>query len=304
MQSLIKFISVAFIMVIGTMSVHATEKLKIIASFSILADITQKIGGDFVDVVSLVDPNADLHQFEPRPTDIKRLLEADIVIVNGLGFEPWLGRLNLATKTAPMQIIASQGVMPLALDRHDHTHTGANDTGPVDPHAWQDVSNVRLYAKNIAAALITRDPDHRARYLENLADYDAALETLDRDIRGALSTIPPEKRKIVTTHDAFGYFEKAYGLAMIAPLGVGSEAQPSAKDVAGIIRQIRDEAIPAIFLETAIDPRLAEQLAAETGVKIGGTLYADTLSQKNGPAGTYIAMMETNIRTLTAALAP
>jgi zinc/manganese transport system substrate-binding protein len=304
MRMLVKRLSLALLIVMGSSQTHAAEKLKIIASFSILADITKAITGDAVDVTSLVEPEADLHHFEPRPHDIKRLLEADLVIVNGLGFEPWLDRVKPKAKKTPLWAVASDGVLPLPFDHHDHSDHSASEAEAVDPHAWQDVNNARLYAKNIATALITLDPDRRALYLENLARYDNALEKLDREVKQAIAAIPPGKRKIVTTHDAFGYFETAYGLKMIAPLGVGIEAQPSAKDIARIIRQIRDEAIPAIFLETAIDPRLAEQLASETGVKIGGTLYADTLSQKNGPAGTYITMMETNIRTLTNALAP
>ena len=304
MRLLIKFISIIFIAALGAVNVHANEKLRIIASFSILADITNEIGGDFVDVTSLVEPGADLHHFEPRPNDIKRLQKADLVLLNGLGFEPWLDRVKASNEKASSWVVASEGVTPLLFDHHDDADHSTRETKAFDPHAWQDVGYARLYAKNIAAALMDRDPDHHALYLENLARYDLQLQKLDRDIRGAIAAIPLEKRKIVTTHDAFGYFEKAYGLTMIAPLGIGSEAQPAAKDLARIIRQIRSEAIPAIFLETAIDPRLAEQLAAETGVKIGGTLYADTLSQKNGPAGTYIAMMETNIRTLSAALTP
>ncbi|MFM8606548.1 MAG: metal ABC transporter substrate-binding protein [Hyphomicrobiales bacterium] len=302
MRMLVKYLSLAFMIVMGSTTTHAAEKLKIITSFSILADITKAIGGDAIDVTCLVEPDADLHHFEPRPHDIKNLLEADLVIVNGLGFEPWLDRVKPSIKRPPLWTIASEGITPLPFDHHDHEDHGASEGEAVDPHAWQNVSHARLYAKNIATALINKDPDHRALYLENLARYDSDLERLDRDIRNAIAKIPPEKRKIVTSHDAFGYFEKAYGLKMIAPLGVGRESQPSAKDMARIIRQIRDEAIPAIFLETAIDPRLAEQLASETGVKIGGTLYADMLSQKNGPAGTYITMMETNIRTLTDAL--
>ena len=302
MSVFLKLLILVILIVTGSSTTHAAEKLKIITSFSILADITKAIGGDAIDVTSLVEPDADLHHFEPRPQDIKNLLEADLVIVNGLGFEPWLDRVKPTTKKAPLWVVASDGVTPLPFAHHDHADHNASEGEAVDPHAWQDVKNARLYAKNIAAALIISDPTHRAFYLENLARYDRDLERLDQEIRNAIEAIPSSKRKIVTSHDAFGYFEKAYGLKMIAPLGVGREAQPSAKDMAQVIRQIRNDAIPAIFLETAIDTRLAEQLASETGVKIGGTLYADTLSQKNDPAGTYITMMETNIRTLTDAL--
>ena len=296
--------SVILLMIMGSIPVSAGERLKVVTSFSILADITKAIGGETVDVESLIEAGADAHMFEPRPADIKRISDADIIIMNGLGFEPWLDRFKLSSGKMPLRVVASEGIVPLAFDHHNHAADSATDHGVFDPHAWQDVSNVRLYGRNIATALSARDPDQRALYDENLARYDAALVKLDQDIRTAIAAIPPARRKLVTTHDAFGYFERAYGIKMIAPLGVAPEAQPSAKDLARIIRQIRAEAVPAIFLETMIDPRLAQQLAAESGAKIGGTIYSDTLSAKNGPAGTYITMMETNIRALTDALAP
>ena len=304
MHHALRIMSVILLMIMGSIPVSADEKLKVVTSFSILADITKAIGGETVDVESLIEAGADAHMFEPRPADIKRISDADIIIMNGLGFEPWLDRFKPSSGKTPLRVIASEGIVPLAFDHQNHADHSASDHEIFDPHAWQDVSNVRLYARNIATALSARDPDQRALYDENLARYDAALVKLDQDIRTAIAAIPPARRKLVTTHDAFGYFERAYGIKMIAPLGVAPEAQPSAKDLARIIRQIRAEAIPAIFLETMIDPRLAQQLAAESGAKIGGTLYSDTLSAKNGSAGTYITMMETNIRALTDALAP
>jgi zinc/manganese transport system substrate-binding protein len=296
--------SVILLMIIGAIPSSAGERLKVVTSFSILADITKAIGGEAVDVVSLIEAGADAHLFEPRPNDIKRLSDADIIIMNGLGFEPWLDRFKSSSGRTPLRVMAAEGITPLDFDDHNHAVDSTSDHEIFDPHAWQDVNNVRIYARNITTALSARDPDHRALYNENLARYDEALLKLDQNIRTAIAAIPPARRKLVTTHDAFGYFARAYGIKMIAPLGVAPEAQPSAKDLARIIRQIRAEAIPAIFLETMIDPRLAQQLAAESGAKIGGTLYSDTLSAKNGPAGTYITMMETNIRALTDALAP
>jgi len=290
--------------IVGASSVEAQtpEKIKVIASFSILADIAREIGGDLTRVDSLVGPDADAHGFEPRPADIQKLMDADLILVNGLGFEGWMDRLVISVGAQSKIVVAAQDVIPL-MGHHDEAH-GPSQEGMSDPHAWQDVGNARLYARTIAMALIDRDPDHRLEYESNLARYDAALLALDQKIRAAIAAIPAERRKIVTSHEAFAYFEKAYGLEMIAPLGVAPEAQPSARDVAAIIAKIRTEHIPALCLETINDPRLIEQIAAETGAKIAGTLYSDTLSQKKGPAGTYIAMMETNIRTLSAALAP
>jgi len=291
----------ALIVLTNCVSALATDRLRIVTSFSILTNLVKEIGGDYVQIESLVEAGNDAHHFEPKPSDIKRLLNADLIIVNGLGFEPWLDRVIIKSKKASDLIIASKNIEPLPFEKADHVHHHSKKVN-VDPHAWQDVSNVRIYVKNIAQALIKRDPDHEVAYQNNLNRYDAELIKLDLNIRDSLNLIPVERRKLVTTHDAFRYFERAYRLEMIAPLGVSAEAELSAKRMARIIRQIREQTIPAIFLETAIDPRLAEQLASETGVKIGGTLYADTLSKENDPAGTYIKMMEANLKTLTKAL--
>lgn len=284
----------------------AAEKIKVVASFSILADITENIGGDRVSVARLVGEGEDAHAFNPSPSNVTDLVRADLIIINGLGFEGWLERLVTSTKNIPKIVVASDGISPLNAndEEHGHSHNHGHDQGELDPHAWQDVANARIYARNIALALVAIDPDHKTVYETNLARYDAELQKLDTTIRNAIAAIPAKNRKLVTTHDAFGYFEQAYGIEMIAALGVATDAQPSAKDIARIIRQIREEAVPAVFLETMIDPRLAQRLSAESGAKIGGTLYSDALSEKNGPAGTYIAMMETNIRELTRALAP
>ena len=271
----------------------AKAPLRVVATMTILADVTRAVGGDRVEVTSLIEPGADPHGFEPSPQQVALIDGADVVIANGLGLEPWLDRLLGATGKVPHLVIASSSVAPLI-----------GMTGTPDPHAWQDVTNARHYARTIASAFAEVDPDGRSVYGVNLARYDADLQALDGRIREAINALPPERHKIVTTHDAFAYFGRAYGLELIAPLGRAADAEPSAKDVATIIRQIRADHIPALFLETALDPRLMNRIAAESGAKIGGTLYADALSAEKGPAGTYIAMMETNIRELTQALAP
>lgn len=306
MKSVIKILLVTLSLQFATHIAIASEKIKIVTSFSILADIIQNIGGDRVSVESLVAAGEDAHAFNPTPTDVTKLARADLVVINGLGFEGWIERLITSTQKLPKIIVASDGIAPLNAeeDKHNHDHSHGHDHGELDPHAWQDVANVRTYAKNIATALASLDPNNKAVYDANLGQYDLKLLQLDTDIRTAVSEIPESRRKLVTTHDAFGYFEKAYGIEMIAALGVANEAQPSAKEIARIIRQIREEAVPAIFLESMIDPRLARRLSTESNVKIGGTLYSDALSEKNGPAGTYIAMMEANIRELKRALAP
>ena len=293
---------IRFLLLIGLISagwlepLQAAEPLRVVASFSILGDIVKQIGGERVVVDTLVGPEEDAHIFDPAPKDAARIAAANLLIINGLGFEGWIDRLIKASGGSPLLVVASEGVMS-----HRATIDGSNI---VDPHAWQDVSNVRLYAQNIEKALISIDPAGENTYKSQLSRYDADLETLDRDIRAALAAIPPDRRKIVTTHDAFGYFSRAYGVEMMAPQGVSTESEPSAKDVARIIRQVKADHIPAVFLENISDPRLAQRIASESGAKMGGKLYSDALSREKEPAGTYIAMMKTNIRELTKALMP
>jgi len=276
--------------------IYAAEPIPVVASFSIVGDIVSHIGGDRVSVDTLVGPEEDAHVFDPAPRDAARIAAAKLVVINGLGFEGWIDRLIKASGGAPKLTIASEGIVS-----HQSTIDGHER---IDPHAWQDVGNVRTYARNIADALIAIDPEGGGLYRANLSSYDDELAGLDQEIRAAISAIPTERRKIVTTHDAFGYFALAYGIEMIAPQGISTEAEASAKDVARIIRQVKSEKIPAVFLENVSDPRLAERIAAESGARIGGKLYSDALSKENAPAGTYIAMMKANIRELTKALMP
>lgn len=276
---------------------QASDRLRVVASFSILADMAQEIGGDRVLVTALVGANADAHSFEPSPQQGAVIAKAQLVIANGLGFEPWLNRLIAATGASPPVIFASAGIVPRL------TEPGNPASSP-DPHAWQNVAFARVYAKNIAEALKSADPEGRDGYDSNLARYDAALQALDAKIRASLASLPIERRKIVTTHDAFFYFGQAYGLELMAPLGLSTEAEPSAQDIATLIRAIKRDKVPAAFLETSINPRLMNQIAVETGARLGGMLYSDALSEEKEPAGSYIAMMEANIRALMQALAP
>ena len=277
-------------------AVYAAEPIPVVASFSILGDIVRQIGGERIRVDTLVGPEEDAHVFDPAPKDAARITAAKLVVINGLGFEGWIDRLIKASGASAYPVVASAGIQThrAIIDGHD----------VIDPHAWQDVGNVRLYARNISQVLIAIDPDGTDFYRTNLAHFDEHLTELDRDIRSAITAIPAQRRKIVTTHDAFGYFSKAYGVEMIAPQGVSTETEASAKDVARIIRQIKAENIPAVFLENIADPRLSQRIAQESGAHIGGKLFSDSLSKENEPAGTYIAMMKANIRDLTKALMP
>lgn len=284
----------------------AQDKLKAVATFSILGDFVKNVGGDRVELTTLVGPDGDAHVYAPTPADGRKLAEAKAVFVNGLGFEGWMNRLIRSSGTKAKVVEAAKGVQTLKAegekhahgDRHGHSHSH----GGVDPHAWQSVPNAKIYITNIRDALIAADPTGKAVYEANATAYLARLDELDKEVRAAVERIPPERRKIITAHDAFAYLKKAYGLDFVAPQGVSTEAEASAKDVARIIQQIRREKIGAVFLENVSDPRLVEQIARETGAKVGGKLYSDALSAEGGPAATYIDMMRHNIRAFSEAL--
>lgn len=278
-------------------------RIQAVASFSVLGDLVARVGGERVEVSTLVGPNGDAHGYAPTPADAGRIGAARLVVVNGLGFEGWLDRLVKASGTKATVVVASKGVKAIEArgDAHGHAHGSGGHGG--DPHAWQDVGNVRLYVAAIRDALVAVDPDGAAVFAENARRYTAELDALDAEVRALLATVPLANRKVITSHDAFGYFAAGYGLRFIAPRGVSTESEPSAKDVARIVRQIKAEAIPAVFLENMTDPRLMERVAKETGARIGGRLYSDALSEPGGPAATYLDMMRHNARALVAALA-
>jgi zinc/manganese transport system substrate-binding protein len=300
----------------------SADKLKAVASFSILGDMVRQVGGDRVEVVTLVSPDSDAHVFDPTPADAKTLAGAQLFFVNGLGFEGWMERLEKSSGFKGTVVVASTGVKPLTMSEeegHHHGEAGAaeeheheehakgedhNEEGEevTDPHAWQDLANGKLYIANIRDGLIAADPEGKAVYEANAAKYLDAIAKEDTVVKAALATLPEARRKIITSHDAFGYFGAAYGLEIIAPEGVSTESEASAQDVARIIRQIKEEKIPAVFLENVTDHRLLDQIARETGAKIGGTLYSDALSGPDGPAPTYLDMFRHNVGTLTAAL--
>src|SRR5215218_2131980 len=280
----------------------AQDKPKVVATFSILADLANNVGGDRVEVATLVGPDGDAHVYSPTPADGRRLADAKLVIANGFKFEGWMSRLIKSSGTKALVVEAARGVEPIKADEHGQDHGHDHGHADVDPHAWQSVANVKRYVMNIRDGLIAADPAGKAAYEANAAAYLERLDALDRDLKAAVEPIPRDRRRIITSHDAFGYFQKAYGVTFVAPQGVSTEAEASAKDVAKIIRQIRREKIPAVFLENVSDPRLLERIAKESGARIGGRLYSDALSGADGPARTYIDMMRHNIRALSAAL--
>jgi zinc/manganese transport system substrate-binding protein len=278
------------------------DKLKVVATFSILGDMVRNIGGERVEVATLVGPNGDAHVYSPTPADGRRLTEAKIVFTNGLKFEGWIDRLVKSSGTGAETIEAAKGVKPLKGEEEGHGHGHDHGHGGSDPHAWQSIGNAKIYAANIRDALIAADEAGKATYQANTASYLKRLDEVEAEVKGLVAKIPPGRRRIITSHDAFRYFEEAYGIDVVAPQGVSTDSEASAKDVARIIQQIKREKIAAVFVENVSDTRLMERIAKETGARIGSQVYSDALSEPNGPAGTYIDMMRHNIRAFSAAL--
>jgi zinc/manganese transport system substrate-binding protein len=279
------------------------KKLPVVATFSILGDLVKNVGGDRVEVTTLVGANVDSHVYSPTPADAKKVGAAKVVFVNGLGFEGWTTRLIKASGTKAPTVTVTKGIKSRKMEEEGHGHGHGHDhKAATDPHAWQSVANAKVYVANIRDGLIAADPAGKAAYEANARASLAKLDALDAEVKDTIGKIPADRRRIITNHDAFGYFGAAYGIEFIAPTGVSTEAAVSAKDVAKIIAQIKKQKIPAVFMENISDPRLMEQIAKESGAKIGGSLFSDALSDEKGPAPTYIDMMRHNLRELSSAL--
>ncbi len=278
-------------------SLAQETKMPVVASFSILGDFIKNIGGDRINLTTLVAAGADAHVYAPTPNDAQKLVQAKVIFINGLKFESWMDRLVASSGTKAAIVTSTKSVNPLkSKDAHDHTH------GAVDPHAWHDIANAKTYSINIRNALIEADPAGKVVYEKNATLYIDKLNILEAEIKTAMVKIPASKRKIITSHDAFGYFAKKYNLEFIAPQGISTDAEASAKDVAKIIRQIKAEKITAMFVENITDPRLLQRIASETGIKIGGTIFSDSLSSESGKAATYMDMMRHNSEQIVQAL--
>jgi zinc/manganese transport system substrate-binding protein len=290
-------------------SVLAQDKAKAVASFSILADFVQKVGGDRVEVTTLVGPDGDAHVYEPKPDDTKAMAASKLVFINGLAFEGWMDRLVESSGYKGPLVKASDGIEAEKMqDDHAHSeekqeHDHDREHGAFDPHAWQSAANAQVYVRNIADALCKAEEADCPLFRANAEAYSKELGALHEEILAAVAKVPEGRRTVITSHDAFGYFSHAYGIRFIAPEGVSTESEASAKDVARLIRQIREDKASALFVENVSDPRLIEQISRETGLKVGGALYSDALSGKGGPAATYIDMMRHNTRLLTEAMA-
>jgi zinc/manganese transport system substrate-binding protein len=281
---------VFLLLVTSAAPVRAQDRLNVVASFSILGDFVRNIGGERVSVTTLVGPDGDVHVYTPAPADAKKIADAKLVVINGLGLEGWLPRLVQSAGSKATLVTASQGITPRRLG------------SDADPHAWQSVANARIYVANIRDALVGVDPANAEIYRANAERYLTKLDALEREVRAAIAQIPQARRKVISTHDAFGYFASAYGIEFIAPQGVSTESEVSARDIARIITQVRAAKIPAVFLENISDDRLMRRISTETGARIGGTLFSDSLTGEKGDAPTYIDMVRHNIKALTSAL--
>lgn len=302
---------------------QSNEPIRVVATFSILGDMVERIGGEHIALTTLVGPDGGAHVYQPTPQDAKAVSGAEILFVNGLEFEGWIDRLTEASGFDGTSVVATAGITPISLDEedehgddhgdehaegedHDHAEEAKgdhdHDHGAFDPHAWQSIPNAVIYVDNITAALAQANPENAAAFYQNRTAFVAELEALDSEIRAQIAAVPQDQRRVVTSHDAFGYFAATYGLEFLAPQGMSTESEASAKDVAALITQIREQSIGAVFVESISDSRLLEQLVSETDATIGGTLYSDALSDPDGPAGTYLEMMHHNLAMLTGAL--
>lgn len=295
-------------------STASADNLKVVASFSVISDLAKNVGGDKIALTTLVGPDGDAHVYEPKPSDAAAVAGADVVLVNGLHFEGFLPRLVEASATKAPIIELTKGVEPLKNAEEDHDHAagethkhegeeaGGHDHGAYDPHAFQSISNAKIYVKNIADAFCTADAANCGSYRTNAADYTRKLDETEADVKAAIASIPENKRLVITSHDAFGYFQHEYGLNFLAPEGISTDSEASAADIVALIKQIKEDKASAIFVENITNPRLIEQIASETKLKVGGTLFSDALSKPDEGAGTYIEMMHHNIDTFKKAI--
>lgn len=268
--------------------------IKVVATFSVLGDMVSQIGGDAVNVTVLVPPDGDAHSYQPRPSDLIAVREARVVVENGLGMEGWIDRLVRAAGGHASIVVAAQGVHPRRM-----TEDGRSIP---DPHAWQDLTNGLLYVSAIADGLSAADPDHATRYQQAADRYAGQIRQTDAWTTEQLSQIPRDHRKIITSHDAFGYFGARYGVDFHAVQGISTDSEPSARDVAVLVKQIKREKIKAVFVENMTDPRLVTALATEAGAAVGGTVYSDSLSPPGGPADTYLGMFRHNVPLFVSAM--
>ncbi|MEZ2129302.1 MULTISPECIES: metal ABC transporter substrate-binding protein [unclassified Sinorhizobium] len=272
----------------------SAETLDVVASFTVLADVVKQVGGDHVKVTSLVGPNGDPHEFEPSPADAKNLNAARVAFVSGEGLEGWMDRLISASGYKGKPVVVSEGVNTRTMEEDGETVT--------DPHVWNSPVNVKIWVANIEKALSAADPADTAAFKANAERYTRTLTELDTYAHSKFDAVADDRRKILTSHDAFGYFGREYGITFLSPIGVSTEAEASAADVSKLIEQIKSEHVKTYFFENSNDPRLVKQVAEATGAEPGGELYVESLSDTEGPAPTYEKMFRYNVDQLSSAM--
>lgn len=270
------------------------KTVNVVASFTVLADIVKQVGGEHVSVTSLVGPDGDPHTFEPTPQDSQALATADVVFVSGLGLEGWMDRLVSASGYKGKPVVASRGVSTRSMEEEGKTVT--------DPHAWNSMHNGVIYATNVMNTLIKADPQDADAIRHSGEKYIQQLQALDSWAKTTFAAIPVAKRKVLTSHDAFGYFGQRYGVTFLAPVGFSTEAEASASAVGGLIKQLQAGHIHTYFIENQTDPRLVKQIASATGAQPGGELYPEALSQRSGPAATYVAAFRHNVEVMARSM--
>lgn len=270
------------------------KPVEAVASFTVIADMVHNVGGEHVHVVSLIGPNGDPHVYEPTPDDAQALKKADVAFVSGLNLEGWLGRLVTASGFQGRPVVLSEGIQARSMEEDGQRIT--------DPHAWNSAANAVVYVRNIVSALAKADPAHAVDYQANGQRYIARLQALDSYARAQVQAIAPERRKVLTSHDAFGYFGDAYGVTFLSPLGFSTDSEASAADIGRLISQIKREHVSAYFFENSADPRLVQQIARASGAQPGGELYVEALSAADGPAPTYVLMFRYNVDKMVAAM--
>ena len=288
-----------FLALSSATTLASAQPLPVVASFSILGDVVSQLGGERVAVQVLVGPGSDAHVVQPTPAQARQVALAQVVVAHGMGLEGWLPRLLKSAGFKGRQLLVAEGLKPLKATGQHHGHGHAHD---IDPHTWQDVASVRHWVPRIAVTLCEADAAGCDTYRARAAAYTQRLDALDAEIRAAWAPLPAADRKLITSHEAFGYYAAAYGVRFLAPQGLSTEAEASAKGVARLVRQIRAEGIKALFVESIADPRLIEQIGRETGLRPSGRLYSDSLSLPDGPAATYEALMLHNTRLMVDAL--
>ncbi|MES0826825.1 metal ABC transporter solute-binding protein, Zn/Mn family [Ruegeria sp. SCP11] len=289
-KSLYAGIASASLALVAFPAVAGEDDVKIVASFSILGDMVEEVVGELATVTTIVGPDADAHVYQPSVADAKAVAEADIIFVNGLGFETWSDTLISESGTEATVHVATEGVTPVEVD------------GEIDPHAWNSLLNGVIYVNNVADTMKEAMPEHADQIAANADAYIAQLEALDAETKAKLAELPADRRTVVTAHDAFGYLADAYDMNFLAPVGIDTEAEPSAQELAVLIDQLKAEGAAALFVENITSPALVQQISDETGIEIGGRLFSDALSERGGPATSYLAMFQHNLGTLLEAL--